>query len=95
MHKSTISRELTRNRGRRGYRAQQAQAWCEVRRAGNHGLRIGVKEWQRVEPLIRREWSPEQIRERLVVEGHSSISHEWIYQYLCRDRFPQLKPGSV
>jgi len=86
VHKSTISREIERNRGRRGYRAKQAQRWCEARRAGRHGPRIGVLEWQRVEGLIRQEWSPEQIRERLVVEGHSSISHESIYQYLYQDK---------
>ena len=86
VHKSTISLELGRNRGRRGYRAKQAQELREARRAGSHGWRIGVKEWQRVDALIRRAWSPEQIRERLVDEGQRPISHEWIYQYLCRDK---------
>jgi IS30 family transposase len=32
VHKSTISRELTRNRGLRGYRPKQAQALAEQRR---------------------------------------------------------------
>lgn len=27
-----------------------------------------------------------QIRDRLADEGQRSISHEWIYQYLCRDK---------
>ncbi|EQD27456.1 transposase, IS30 family, partial [mine drainage metagenome] len=86
VHKSTIAREIRRNCGQRGYRAQQAQGRCEVRRARSHGPRIGASDWQRVEALIRQEWSPEQIRERLVREGQRPISHEWIYQYLKRDR---------
>ena len=83
--KSTISREIRRNRGPQGYRAQQAQKRCLARRAESHGSRIGVSGWQRVETLIRQEWSPEQIRERLAREGQRPISHEWIYQYLKRD----------
>lgn len=84
--KSTISREIRRNRGRRGYRPQQAQARCVVRRSRSHGPRIGVSDWQRVEALIRQEWSPEQIRDRLAREGQRPISPEWIYQHLCRDK---------
>ena len=68
VHKSTISRELARNRGRRSYRPKQAQELCEARRAGSSRPRIGVLEWQRVEALIRREWSPEQVRDRLASE---------------------------
>lgn len=86
VHKSTISREISRNRGRRGYRAKQAQVFCEARRAGSYRARIGVREWQRVEALIRREWSPEQVRDRLAEEGQRPISHERIYQHLCQDK---------
>ena len=84
--KSTISREIRRNRGQRGYRAQQAQKRCLARRAESHGSRIGVSDGQRVATLIRQEWSPAEIRERLTREGQRPISHEWIYQYLKRDR---------
>ena len=34
--KSTISREIRRNRGPRGYRAQQAHKRCLARRAESH-----------------------------------------------------------
>ena len=53
--KSTISREIRRNHGWRGYRAQPAQKRCLARRAESHGSRIGVSDWQRVEALIRQE----------------------------------------
>jgi IS30 family transposase len=36
--------------------------------------------------LIREEWSPEQITGWLQKHGHPSISHEWIYQYVYRDK---------
>ena len=84
--KSAISREIRRNRGQRGYRAQPAQKRCLARRAESHGSRIRVSDWQRVETLIRQEWSPAEIRERLTREGQRPISHEWIYHYLKRDR---------
>lgn len=86
VHKSTISREMARNRDGRGYRPKQAQARCEARRAHSHGTRIGIAEWQRVEALIRQEWSPMQIRNRLKEERQRPIRHEWIYQYLRRDQ---------
>lgn len=86
VHKSTISREISRNRGRRGYRAKQAQVFCELRRTGSYRPRIGILEWQRVEALIRREWSPVQVRDRLAEEGQRPISHERIYQHLCQDK---------
>jgi IS30 family transposase len=85
-NKSTISREIRRNHGWRGDRAQPAQKRCLARRTGSHGSRIGVSDWQRVETLIRQEWSPAEIREWLTREGQRPISHEWIYQYLKRDR---------
>ena len=63
--KSTISREIRRNRGQRGYRAQPALRRCLARRAESPGSRIGVSDGQRVATLIRQEWSPAEIRERL------------------------------
>ncbi|MGH8402183.1 MAG: IS30 family transposase, partial [Gammaproteobacteria bacterium] len=86
VHKATISRELRRNQGARGYRPKQAQAWCERRRWLSHAPHIGVAEWRRVERLIRQEWSPVEIRDRLIKEGARPISHEWIYQHLYRDK---------
>ena len=86
VNKSTISRELRRNCGRRGWRPRQAQALCEARRCHSHAPHIGVGEWQRVEGLIRHEWSPVEIRGRLAREGQRPISHEWIYHHLYDDQ---------
>jgi IS30 family transposase len=85
VHKSTVSRELRRNRGGRGYRPQQAQQMTVERRA-KATPRISAKTWAVVEKLLRQEWSPEQISGRLKKEQKISISHEWIYQYVLADQ---------
>jgi IS30 family transposase len=85
VHKATVSRELRRNRGGRGYRPQQAQQMALERRA-KAKPRICAKTWAVVEKLLRQEWSPEQISGRLWKEQKIGISHEWIYQYVLADK---------
>jgi IS30 family transposase len=85
VHKCTVSRELRRNRGGRGYRPQQAQQMALERRA-KATPRICAKTWAVVEKLLRQEWSPEQISGRLKKEQKICISHEWIYQYVLADK---------
>lgn len=84
--KSTISRELRRNRGLKGYRPKQAHTLALARRMAKARPRIGHEHWLRVEALIRRTWSPEQVAGRLWYERGVSISHEWIYQYIYADK---------
>lgn len=85
VHKSTVSRELRRNRGRRGYRPQQAQKLAAGRRR-KAIYRISAKTWAQIEKLLRREWSPEQISGRLKKEQKVYISHEWIYQHVLTNK---------
>ena len=85
VHKSTVSRELKRNRGQRGYRPQQAQNLAMERR--QKGVpRIMAEMWALVERLLRQDWSPEQISGRLKKEQKVCLSHEWIYQYVLEDK---------
>ena len=86
VHKATISRELRRNRGLRGYRPHQAQQLAQARQARNPRTRLSPRVWQQVETLVRQAWSPEQIRGRLKREHGRTISHEWLYQYIYRDK---------
>ena len=86
VHKSTISRELKRNRGLRGYRPQQAQKLTLQRRDTKTQVRIGSEIWTRVEKLLREDWSPEQISEWLNNERGQLISHERIYLYIYDDK---------
>ncbi len=85
VHKSTISRELRRNEGRRGYCPQQAHRLALKRRL-KAVPRITVETWAGVERWLRREWSPEQISGRLKREQGICISHEWIYPYVLEDK---------
>jgi IS30 family transposase len=84
--KATVSREIRRNRGLRGYRPKQAQRLALARRAASHQPRIPTALWRRVESWLRQEWSPEQISDWLRRREGIRLSHEWIYQYVLRDR---------
>jgi len=83
VHKATISRELRRNRGRRGYRPKQAHQFAIARR-GKAESRITDEDWGLIEELICLDWSPEQISDQFGKEQRLKISHEWIYQYIYK-----------
>ena len=85
VHASTISRELKRNSGLKGYRPNQAHHLALSRR-GQSRTRIRESHWAEVERLLRVWWSPEQISWRLYEEQGYCISHEWIYQHIYRDK---------
>jgi IS30 family transposase len=80
-NKSTISRELSRNTGSRGYRPKQA---CEMSadRAQNSRNASTVAPWvkEQANALLRVQWSPEQIASQL------PISHETVYQHVYADK---------
>jgi IS30 family transposase len=73
LHKSTISRELSRNTGSRGYRPKQA-CGMSADRAQNSRNASTVASWVKDEAnaLLRVQWSPEQIASKL------PISHETV-----------------
>jgi len=84
-HKSTVSRELGRNRGLRGYWPKQAHRKALSRR--NHSrVRIMPEIWELIEAKLRLEWSPEQISGWLHRHQAIQVSHEWIYQYILVDK---------
>ena len=58
---STISRELGRNKGLKGYRPEQAHRLAQNRKKERDRTRIPESTWARVEQLLREDWSPEQI----------------------------------
>ena len=85
-HKSSISRELRRNRGQKGYRPYQADELAYDRQCAAYRARITWQTWQQVEQLLRQQWSPEQIAGRLKLEKQPTVSHEWIYLYIYADK---------
>jgi len=87
VHKSTISRELSRNTGERGYRPKQANEKALERRANaTPGKRISAETWEAVEEKLRQDWSPEQISGWLEKRQELRISPEWIYQHILADQ---------
>lgn len=85
VHKSTISRELRRNRGLRGYRPKQAHTMALGRRKKAKPL-IGSDTWKMIEEKLRQDWSPEQISIWLKKSHGIRTSHERIYQYILKDK---------
>lgn len=85
-HKSTISREVKRNTGKRGYRPKQAQRLAGERQKKCINYRISKENWDVVKTLIKEDWSPEQVSLWLKAQLGISISHESIYQYILRDK---------
>jgi transposase, IS30 family len=86
-HVSTISREIQRNTGGRGYRPKQADAIAIERRAQASCTpkKLTPELVAIVEECLCTEWSPEQISGRLRLAG-IKISHESIYQHIWKDK---------
>ena len=83
---STISRELGRNKGLKGYRPEQAHRLAQNRKKERDRTRIPKSTWARVEQLLREDWSPEQVSGWLTWEEGVSVSHERIYQHVYEDK---------
>jgi len=92
VHKSTISRELRRNQGGRGYRYKQAHTQATDRRRSKRKPHINSGMWEFIDVLIKNDWSPEQIHGWLKEKLDVAISHEWIYQHIYQD---QLNGGTL
>ncbi len=84
-HKSTISREVGRNQGQRGYRPKQAQQMSMDRRK-KATPRIQAATWALIESKLQEDWSPEQISDWLKQNTDIQVSHERIYQYILADK---------
>jgi len=85
VHKSTVSRELRRNRGQRGYRPIQAHQMALSRRKKGKP-RIPQETWMLIENRLRQDWSPEQVAGWLKRNKCIQISHERIYQHILVDK---------
>jgi len=85
VHKSTISRELKRNTGKKGYRHKQAQRKTNQRRYQGR-KRFTDKDWEIVETYLEKDFSPEQVSVWVLKKHGLQISHEWIYQYIWEDK---------
>ena len=85
VHKSTISRELRRNKGKRGYRYKQAQRMAEGRKE-KAKKRITPGDWLIIERYLRKEFSPEQTSHWVLNYYGIQVSPEWIYRHIWEDK---------
>ena len=86
--KSTISRELARNRRPTGrYDASVAHSYNTARRRRTRrGTHFTKQQWHIVLSLIKRDYSPEQASNIIKAFFGFTISHETIYLYLLYDK---------
>ena len=84
---STVSKELSRNRGQRGYRHKQADGLARARaqeKKARPKVVTGVIQ-EHVEARLQMKHSPDQISKKLALIG-LKVSHESIYQHVLLDR---------
>ncbi len=85
---STLSRELKRNSGQRGYHYKQAQVKADDRKRRLQNYRNLTIELRRTirEKITKEQWSPEQIVGNLRQKGEACVCVETIYAYIRADR---------
>ncbi len=79
--KSTISRELRRNAGCRGYKAKQAcELACKRSELSRNASTLAPWVKEQTGALLRLQWCPEQIA------GKLPVSHESLYLHVYADK---------
>jgi transposase, IS30 family len=82
----TVSKELARNRGERGYRPAQAERFAAERKSQKRTrpkVIVGIIK-DEVEARLRIKHSPDQISKSLALRN-LKVSHETIYQHISDD----------
>lgn len=90
VHRSSVTRELKRNRDKRSgsYNPDLAQRKLELRMKNRtHSIRFTDIQKELVDVLILdHDYSPDQICKRMRLKGLPIVSHETIYQYIWEDK---------
>ncbi len=83
----TISREIQRNTGLKGYRHQQAHSKTRERhKTKEKAVKLTPEILLLIDKYIQDKWSPEQIAGRLKKDKVISLHHETIYKYILKDK---------
>ena len=84
---SALSRELSRNTGKRGYRPEQANTKAlDRRKNAAKAIKMTLEVCALIEEKIQLDFSPEQVSGWLRTEKDIKISHERIYQHVWADK---------
>jgi IS30 family transposase len=84
----SITREINRNTGLRGYRHNQAQKMTDERHKNKHKpVKLTNEVKLMIDGFITDDWSPEQVCGWLDKEQIIRLHHETVYQYLLTDKY--------
>lgn len=87
VHPSTISREIKRNQGLKGYRHKQAHRKASDRhKHKNKAIKLTDKVTDWITILIEQDFSPEQVVGRLLQEKGIKLHHETVYRFIYQDK---------
>ena len=87
--RSTVTRELDRNVGRKGYRPKKAQAKAayRIRAKASKRRKFTPEMWEYAKAKMREGWTPEQIAGRCRRDGIAMVCKETLYkEYYRRQR---------
>jgi len=86
-HHSTVSNEVKRNTGLRGYRPRQAQEKSLRRQHNKHRhIKLTPEVQSLIADNIKHQWSPDQIQGRLRSEGLPMVCATTIYGFIQQDK---------
>ena len=86
-HRSTISREIKRNFHFNRYNSYRAHNYAKTRqKVRRYSYKLTPETWSLIEERLKLRWSPEQIYNRLKLEGENIVSIETIYRYVYIER---------
>ena len=86
-HHSTISREITRNTGLRGYRPRQAHQLAHQRHLTKpKHIKMTADHQALITRYIEKDWSPEQVQGRLKRENLPVVCTSTIYAFIRTDK---------
>ncbi len=84
---ATVSREIARNTGQKGYRYKQAQNKVMIRhKSKDKVVKMDDTLKSKITVGLKQDWSPEQICGRLKEKGVINLHHETIYRFLLIDK---------
>ena len=86
VNRSTIGRELKRNKSNDGYLHKEAHAKAQKRRNRFPNQKISEEMSKLIEEKVRLAWSPVQISGWIKRQGIRAISHETIYKHIWKDK---------
>ena len=86
-HHGTVSREVNRNIGLRGYRPKQAHTFSLQRELSKpKSIKLTAEARSLIVKNIKKDWSPDQVQGRFKSEGYPMVCATTIYKFIQIDK---------